>query len=86
GASRIEGAQLLAEEVFHKMVRLGVPQHVTGATDVIATPANAAGIGLLLQGSRLPSGGHPLGGAVGDRVFGALGKLGKAKSWLSRNF
>src|SRR5699024_661416 len=27
GASRMEGALELAEEVFHKMVRLGVPQH-----------------------------------------------------------
>jgi cell division protein FtsA len=83
GAARIEGALYLAEEVFHKMVRLGVPQHVTGATEVIATPAHATGIGLLLHGSRETIGGRAMGGAVGDSVAGAIGKV---KGWLTRNF
>ena len=83
GASRIEGALYLAEEVFHKMVRLGVPQHVTGATEVIATPANAAGVGLLLHGSRVHGGSRAMGGAVGDSVVGAIGRV---KGWLHRNF
>ncbi|HET7562651.1 MAG TPA: cell division protein FtsA [Rhodanobacteraceae bacterium] len=83
GASRIEGALYLAEEVFHKMVRLGVPQHVIGATEMIATPANAAGVGLLLQGSRGGVGGRALGGAVGESVAGFMGK---ARGWLTRNF
>ncbi|MGH8155166.1 MAG: cell division protein FtsA [Rhodanobacteraceae bacterium] len=83
GAARIEGALYLAEEVFHKMVRLGVPQHVSGAIDMIATPPNAAGVGLLLQGSRVQGDSRAIGGAVGEGVFGAIGKL---KSWLNRNF
>ncbi|MGH8124914.1 MAG: cell division protein FtsA [Rhodanobacteraceae bacterium] len=82
GAARIEGSLYLAEEVFHKMVRLGVPQHVTGATEVIATPANATGIGLLLHGSR-EGGSRVIGGAVGDSVAGFIGK---ARGWLTRNF
>ncbi len=83
GAARIEGALYLAEEVFHKMVRLGVPQHVSGATDMIATPGNAAGVGLLLQGSRVQDDSRAIRGAVGDSVFGAISKF---KSWLNRNF
>jgi cell division protein FtsA len=83
GASRIEGALYLAEEVFHKMVRLGVPQHVTGATEMIATPANAAGVGLLLQGSRMGLNGRAIGGAVGESMAGFMGK---ARGWLTRNF
>ncbi len=84
GAARIEGALYLAEEVFHKMVRLGVPQHVTGATEVIATPAHACAIGLLLHGSREgASGSRVIGGAMGDSVAGAIGKV---RGWLTRNF
>jgi cell division protein FtsA len=83
GAARIEGALYLAEEVFHKMVRLGTPQHVAGAIETIATPANAAGIGLLLQGASGQGGERAGGSAVGDSVVGALGKV---KGWLTRNF
>jgi cell division protein FtsA len=84
GVARMEGALLLAEEVFHKMVRLGLPQGVTGASEIIATPGNAAGVGLLLHGSHTGSGaGRPVGGAVGESVAGALGKV---KAWLNRNF
>src|SRR5579875_651607 len=82
GAARMEGALDLAEEVFHKMVRNGVPQHVTGMTEVIASPANATGVGLLLHGSRGGGTRHP-GGAVGGSVAEAIGRM---KGWLSRNF
>ena len=60
------------------------PQHVTGATEVIATPAHSAAIGLLLHGSREGAGGgRVIGGAVGDSVAGFIGK---ARGWLTRNF
>ena len=35
GTAKMEGAIELAEEVFHMPVRLGVPQYVTGLTDVV---------------------------------------------------
>ncbi|MEM9172443.1 MAG: cell division protein FtsA [Pseudomonadota bacterium] len=50
GSSKMEGAVELAEEVFHMPVRLGVPQHVTGLSDVIRNPIHATGVGLLLYG------------------------------------
>ncbi len=83
GACQIEGALYLAEEVFHKMVRLGVPQHVTGATEVIATPGNAVGIGLLLQGSREDGGSRLIGGGMGRGMVGAFDRM---KDWLARTF
>ena len=52
GAARMEGALELAEELFHMPVRLGTPQHVTGLADVVASPMQATGVGLLLYGSR----------------------------------
>ena len=50
GTSRMEGAVDLAEEVFHMPVRLGIPQYVTGLSDVVSNPMCATGVGLLLLG------------------------------------
>ena len=72
GAARIEGALLLTEEVFHKMVRIGVPQHIAGASEAIATPDNATGVGLLLLGAQ-GGGERHLGGEVGARIKGKVG-------------
>ena len=36
GASKMEGALELAEEIFHKMVRIGVPQQIDGLGDVVS--------------------------------------------------
>ncbi|MBS0432793.1 MAG: cell division protein FtsA [Proteobacteria bacterium] len=82
GAARMEGAMDLAEEIFHKMVRLGMPQHVTGLSEVVSSPVYASGVGLLLHGARV--GGSrsalgPVGGSVGDVI-------GKVRGWLNRNF
>ena len=48
GSAKMEGAIELAEEVFHMPVRLGVPQHVEGLSDVVRNPIHATGVGLLL--------------------------------------
>lgn len=55
GASRIEGAEELAEEVFHMPVRLATPQGVTGLSDVVSNAIHATGVGLLLYGSTADS-------------------------------
>ena len=52
GASKMEGAVDLAEEVFHAPVRQGTPQYVSGLSDVVRNPVHATGVGLLLYGSR----------------------------------
>ncbi|HXS74059.1 MAG TPA: cell division protein FtsA [Rhodanobacteraceae bacterium] len=82
GAARMEGALDLAEEIFHKMVRLGLPQHVTGLSDVVSSPVFATGVGLLLHGARASGTRNtlgPVGGSVGDVI-------GKMRGWLNKNF
>jgi len=81
GASKMEGALELAEEIFHKMVRLGVPQQIDGLGEVVSSPLHATGVGLLLHGAR--AGGVRPGGPVGGSVGGMVGKL---RGWLARNF
>ena len=48
GSAKMEGAIELAEEVFHVPVRLGLPQHVKGLSDVVRNPIYSTGVGLLL--------------------------------------
>jgi cell division protein FtsA len=81
GASRMEGALELAEEIFQKMVRIGVPQHVTGLGEVVANPLHSTGVGLLLHGARAGGGRviHPVGDSVG-------GLVDKVRGWFTRNF
>lgn len=51
GGAKMEGVVELAEELFHMPVRLGVPQHVSGLSDVVSNQIHASGVGLLLYGA-----------------------------------
>ncbi len=77
----MEGALELAEEIFHKMVRIGLPQQVEGLGEVVSSPLHATGVGLLLHGAR--AGGARVGGPVGSSMGGMVDKL---RGWLTRNF
>lgn len=50
GSSKITGLADLAEEIFHMPVRIGIPQYVSGLTDVVQNPAFSTGVGLLIFG------------------------------------
>jgi len=52
GSSKMEGAVELAEEIFHKPVRLGAPQNVQGMIDIVKTPVHATGVGLLIHAAK----------------------------------
>jgi cell division protein FtsA len=52
GSAKMEGVIDLAEEVFHMPVRLGIPQYVSGLSDVVRNPIHATVVGLLLFGHR----------------------------------
>lgn len=80
GASKIEGAEELAEELFHMPVRLGTPRYVTGLSEVVSNPIHATGVGLLLCGSRAGSRRAMIGGAGGDSF------LDRVKSWFRGEF
>ncbi len=82
GSSKLAGTVELAEEVFHMPVRLGVPQYVTGLTDVVSNPIYATGVGLLLFGYRNTTRGvAPL-----SREGGMKALWERMKQWFHGNF
>ncbi len=50
GTSKMEGVIELAEEIFHMPVRLGVPQDISGLTDIVRNPIYSTSVGLLQYG------------------------------------
>ena len=52
GASKVQGAQELAERIFKMPVRIGRPYNVSGLTDIINNPIYATGVGLLVYGHK----------------------------------
>lgn len=79
GAAKMQGVIELAEEVFHVPVRLGVPQYVSGLSEVVRNPIYATGVGLLLYGQQQLS--LPRSSASVDDKFGSV--LAKMKKWFS---
>jgi len=79
GSAKVMGLIELAEEIFHMPVRLGVPQHIIGLTDVVENPIHSTGVGLLLYGRD-----HLVGSEqVTESGEGAFSKM---KGWFQRNF
>ncbi|MEW8506286.1 MAG: cell division protein FtsA [Candidatus Thiodiazotropha sp.] len=82
GSSKMEGVIDLAEEVFHMPVRLGVPQYVSGLSDVVRNPIYSTGVGLLLFGLRnRTQGGHELANDGGLKAIWE-----RMKHWFQGNF
>jgi cell division protein FtsA len=83
GSAKMEGVIDLAEEVFHMPVRLGIPQYVSGLTDVVRNPMHATGVGLLLFGYRSSRQvGNP--DNFTEKGFSAVWK--RMKSWFQGSF
>jgi cell division protein FtsA len=59
GSSKVEGVIELAEEVFDLPVRLGLPQNISGLTEVARNPIYSTGVGLLLYGRQQHAHGTP---------------------------
>jgi cell division protein FtsA len=82
GSSKMEGVVDLAEEIFHMPVRLGMPQYVSGLSDVVNNPIYATGVGLLLFGEQHRH--------TGPRYFssegGVKGVWDRMKNWFQGNF
>lgn len=83
GSAKMEGAIELAEEIFHMPVRLGIPQNMTGLTDVVRNPIYATGVGLL-HFSRLHRGEFHPELASPEKGFNAL--WGRMRDWFKGNF
>ena len=79
GAAKMQGVIELAEEVFHVPVRLGVPQYVSGLSEVVRNPIYATGVGLLMYGKQQLAMPRSSGGS--EAGFSAV--LTKMKKWFS---
>ena len=82
GASKIPGCLELAEEVFRKPIRLGLPQYVNGLIDVRDNPIYATGVGLLIHGHQNQMNHMPRFGLE----HSASGLWQRMKSWFHGNF
>ncbi len=82
GSSKMEGVTELAEEIFHMPVRVGMPQFVSGLSDVVRSPIYSTGVGLLLFGRLQAQNSMP-----GMRLDGGVkGVWERMKSWFQGNF
>ncbi|GAB6035359.1 cell division protein FtsA [Galenea microaerophila] len=84
GASLVEGAVELAEEVFHMPVRLGYPHGVKGLQDQVNNPAYATTVGLLKYAQEhQPLMAKP---EKGTRFSDASTMLEQMKNWFKKSF
>jgi cell division protein FtsA len=82
GSSKMEGVVELAEEIFHMPVRVGVPQYITGLSDVVRSPIYSTGVGLLLFGRK-----HMHDTVHSHRINGGMNNVWeRMKSWFQGNF
>ena len=82
GSAKMEGAIELAEEVFHVPVRLGLPQHIRGLSDVVRNPIYSTGAGLLLYARD-----NAIAGNRGRSIAGnARSMAERMKNWFQGNF
>lgn len=81
GTSKMEGAVILAEEIFHMPVRLGSPTGVRGLADIVKNPIYSTAVGLLLYGAKHQKEGHRGAADEGD-----AGIWDKVKNWFQSHF
>lgn len=82
GASKIAGAQELAERIFKLPVRIGKPHNVFGMPDVINNPIYATSVGLLVYGSKQRQNQHEL--TLKQQSMKSL--WSRMKNWFQGNF
>lgn len=82
GAAQIEGSVDLAERIFQMPVRLGLPQYVTGLTDVVKNPKYATSVGLLLYGYEQM---HSSSGSDSFKLHEESSLWQRMKNWFKGN-
>jgi len=82
GSTLLPGMIEMAEEVLGMPARQGLPMHVHGLTDVIASPIYATGVGLVLYGMRRQD--KDFFRIRENNVFGKV--KGRMTEWLSEFF
>ncbi len=81
GSAKLEGVIELAEEVFELPVRVGLPQNVSGLTDVARNPIYSTAVGLLLYGRRQQQQGAQEPQQAGLRQLGE-----RVRQWFTGHF
>ncbi|HEU0198265.1 MAG TPA: cell division protein FtsA [Nevskiaceae bacterium] len=79
GVAQTPGLVELAQDIFEMPVRVGVPQGLQGAEEVLRDPGNAAGAGLLLYAL----GQQPRRGRTTGAVDGMQGWAERTRSWIA---
>src|SRR5262245_13787603 len=84
GGAVLGGMTELAERVFRTPVRLGVPLHLSGLVDVVASPMYSTAVGLVLHGlGRYTQPGRRKGNAVQGTIERARHRM---MEWLREFF
>jgi len=82
GSSKMEGMIELAEEIFHRPVRLGMPKYLGGLSEVVKNPIYSTGVGLVQFGHANQSNGRK-SDASESRTSALWQRL---KQWFQGNF
>ena len=82
GSAMMHGMVELGEEIFHMPVRLGMPRHVGGLSEVVSNPRYATAVGLVLMGKQQLE--RHLSGQLESNSFARI--MDKMKSWFQGNF
>jgi cell division protein FtsA len=81
GTSKMEGVIELAEEIFHMPVRLGVPQDISGLTDIVRNPIYSTSVGLLQYGFKQTN-----SDVSRKRKRSSVSFVERLKQWVQSNF
>ena len=82
GSSLMKGMVELGEEIFHMPLRLGLPRHVGGLSEVVSNPRYATGVGLVLMGKQQFE--RHMQGQLQSNSFERV--WARMKSWFQGNF
>lgn len=82
GASKVSGAQELAERIFKVPVRIGAPQEIYGMPEISNNPIYATSVGLLIYGHRERQNGREV--MLNQPNVTSL--WSKMRSWFQGNF
>ncbi len=86
GSSLMPGMAELGEDIFFKLVRIGVPNYTDGLADVVRSPRYATAMGLLLgaEAQRHTASGHA---SPPSGTFSRLGQIWlRIKEWFVKSF
>ncbi len=82
GSSKMEGMIELAEEIFHRPVRLGMPKYLGGLSEVVKNPIYSTGVGLVQFGHANQSAGRK--SSKSESKAGVFWQ--RLKQWFQGNF